>query len=198
MSVEGAGCDAKLRSGKTCANVFARSSEGLETGVDPDITAGSVHWIDCSILVNSPGPAVDGWAATVGADAGAGAAAGAVAGSAALKDCIIRVNSPGAAGACPVGSGLAGIGSAAAGWAAAGAWAEGDDVITGLFELPAGAPGCFKREASRSSSEEAGAVGTVLKIPVALEGSSSADWFPLGESGSSNGGRGALMDDHPA
>lgn len=177
-------------------NVFARSSVGLETGGDPEGAAGSADLSDCSIRVNSPGPAEDDWTGAAGDDAGGEADGGNVAGSAAWKVWIIRVNSPGPAGVCPGGTG-AGEGAFGAGLASTGAGVAGNGVTAGLSELDAGVTGCFKREASRSSSEEAGA-GAVLKIPVALDGTSVADRSPARESGSSNGGRGALMDDHCA
>ncbi|MDR3752340.1 MAG: hypothetical protein P4K78_00725 [Terracidiphilus sp.] len=178
-------------------NVFAKSSEGLETGSDPGAMAGSVDLIDCSILVNSPGAADGGSAEAAGEDAGAGIAAGASAGSVALKDWIIRVKSPGPAGVCADGAG-AGNGAAGAGLAATGTCEAGDNVAVGPSAIAVGVCGCFKSAASRSSSGEARTAGVVVNIFVALEGTSPADGFPPGEPGSSNGGRSSLMDDDPA
>jgi hypothetical protein len=155
-------------------NVFAKSSEGLETGSDPEAMAGSVDLSDCSILVNSPGAAEDGSAETVGEDAGAGTAAGAIAGSAAWKEWIIRVKSPGPAGVCVDGA-TAGNGASGAGSAATGTCEAWNNVVAGSSALPVGVCGCFKRETNRSSSEEAETAGAVLNIAVALEGTSAAE-----------------------
>ena len=129
--------------------------------------------------------------AGVGADGGTGDAD-----SAALNVCNMRVNSPGPAGTVSIdGAGGAGAGGGVC--TAGGTGAAGIDATVGSREPVAGASDCFKSDASRSSSERAGGAGTVLKIPVALEGSPVLEWSAPGVLGSSNGGRVVLMGDHP-
>jgi type IV secretion system protein TrbL len=161
--------EAAILSIGTGLKTLASSSLGRAGGA----AIGSGVLSACSMRVNSPCPEA------AGGGAGAAAGVGSRTGSAPNK-------APGELGGTGAGAGVAdgnGTGSAPKMDGGAGATGAGAAGAVGGGATAAGSCGLIPRAASRSSSSCVGELGTLPKIPVALEGDpppGSSDWGDWG------------------
>jgi hypothetical protein len=172
----------------------AGGTMGVGSGRFSGVTAGKAGGVCPEAAIFSIGTGVKTLASS-----SLGRTAGALAGSGVLSACSMRVNSPGPAG---VGAGAVGIATGSApkevGGAGTGAcdagengtgWAPSDVGGAGAGETggvgggggaaAAGSGAFLPSAASRSSSSREGVLGTVPKIPVALEADpppGGSDW----------------------